>query len=112
MYDSIKECNICKKEYTSMHVEVKPGIIIHACPQCLEKTKDSFIWICVSCGKTYFRPKEAVVSRLEGYGLENAALLCEGTQLIMGIDMCIECNPQGIVDYVKSGQFDMEVEAC
>jgi hypothetical protein len=112
MYDSIKQCNICKKEYTSMHVEVKPGVIIHACPKCLDKAKDSFIWICVGCGKTYFRSKESVLSRLESYGLENAELLCDGAQLIMGIDMCIDCNPQGIVDYVNSGQFDMEVEAC
>jgi hypothetical protein len=112
MYDSIKQCDICKQEYTSMHVEVKPGVIIHACPNCLEKAKDHFIWICVSCGKSYFRPKEAVLSRLESYGLENASMLCDGVQLILGIDMCIECNPQGIIDYVNSEEFAIEMGAC
>jgi hypothetical protein len=66
----------------------------------------------VSCGKAYFRPKDEVLNRLEGYGLENASMLCNGAQLILGVDMCIECNPQGIVDYVNSEDFAIEMGAC
>jgi hypothetical protein len=89
-----------------MHVEYKPGMIIHVCPTCMKKTQDNFIWFCTSCGKTYSRPKESVISRLEDSGFENAASLRDGMQLIMGIDMCIDCNPLGIVEYVCKEEAD------
>jgi len=78
----------------------------------MEKTKNSFIWVCVNCGKAYFRPKDMVRSRLQDYGLENAALLCDGAQLIMGIEICIDCDPQGILEYVQSGSADPDAELC
>jgi hypothetical protein len=112
MFNSLEQCHLCRNEYTSMHVEVKPGVLVYACSSCLEKAKDSFIWVCVNCGKAYFRPKEQVLDRLEGYGLENATLLCNGTQLIMGIEICIDCDPQGILEYVQSGTADLDVELC
>lgn len=91
-----------------MHVEIRPGLFVYACSSCMAKAKDNFIWICVSCGKSYFRPKKAVLSRLEGYGLANASVLCDGIQLIMGIDICIECDPQGIVEYVNNEYTELE----
>ncbi len=112
MYNTIGQCNICKKEYTSMHVEYKPGTIVYVCPSCLEKTKNNFIWLCMGCGKSYFKPKKLVIDKLENSGLENASLLCEGMQLIMGIDMCIECNPKGILEYVNARNAELEMEAC
>lgn len=112
MYDSMNQCHICRKEYTSMHVEVKPGIIIFACSSCLEKAKEHFIWVCIHCGKSYFRSKEQVIGRLKGYGMEHAALLCNGAQLILGIDMCIACNPEGIVRYVQSTEQQLDPEPC
>ncbi len=95
-----------------MHVEYKPGIIVYVCPTCLEKTKNNFIWLCIGCGKTYFRSKKTVLNRLENSGLENASLLCEGMQLIMGVDMCIECNPEGILKYVNDGKAELEMASC
>jgi len=112
MFNSLEQCHLCRNEYTSMHVEVKPGVLVYACSSCLEKAKDSFIWVCVNCGKAYFRPKDQVLDRLESYGLENATLLCNGTQLIMGIEICIDCDPQGILEYVQSGSADLDVELC
>ncbi len=112
MFNSLEQCHLCRNEYTSMHVEVKPGVLVYACSSCLEKTKDSFIWVCVNCGKAYFRPKDMVRSRLENDGLEKAALLCDGAQLIMGIEICIDCDPQGILEYVQSETADLDVELC
>lgn len=111
MYNSLGQCGICKKEYTSMHVEYRPGSIMYVCPQCMEKSKDYFIWICVNCGEVYLKPKEQVLRRMEQSGLENAALLGEGSQLFLGIDICIACSPEGIVEYVKQKEED-EVEVC
>jgi hypothetical protein len=112
MFNSLEQCHLCRNEYTSMHVEVKPGVLVYACSSCLDKAKDSFIWVCVNCGKAYFRTKNMVRSRLQDYGLKNAALLCDGVQLIMGIEICIDCHPQGILEYVQSGNADLDVELC
>ena len=112
MFNSLEQCHLCRKEYTSMHVEVKPGVLVYACSSCLEKAKESFIWVCVNCGKTYFRPKDLVLNRLHDDGLENANILCNGVQLIMGIEICIDCDPQGILEYVQSGSTDLDVELC
>jgi hypothetical protein len=95
-----------------MHVEVKPGVLVYACSSCLKKAKDSFIWVCVNCGRTYFRTKDLVLNRLQGYGLKNATVLCDGAQLIMGIDICIDCDPQGILEYVQSGSEELDAELC
>lgn len=84
-----------------MHIEYKPGTIIYVCPNCMKKTRDNFVWLCMNCGKSYFRPKEAMMRRLEAGGMGNASSLRDNVQLIMGIEMCVECNPQGIVDYVN-----------
>ncbi len=110
MFDAIGECLICKKEYTSMHIEYQPGRTIYVCQKCMKKTRDNFIWLCMNCGKSYLRPKETVLSRLEASGLGNASLLRDGMQVVLGIDMCIECNPQGILEYV-TGKKSEEKEA-
>lgn len=96
-------CNICKKEYTSNHAEVTPGVHIYVCMNCLEKAKTNFIWICMGCGKTYLRPKELVIARTKNLELKRAYMLCEDMQIIQGIDMCIACEPQEIIiRYVDS----------
>jgi hypothetical protein len=108
MYNALGQCNICKKEYTSLHVTYDPGIVVYVCPTCMEKAKDNFIWLCMNCGQSYIRPKKLVLSRLEQSGLENASLLCEGIQLVLGIEMCIACNPEGIVEYMKERKAEVE----
>ncbi|MEW6600367.1 MAG: hypothetical protein AB1499_05305 [Nitrospirota bacterium] len=112
MFDALGQCLICKKEYTSMHIEYKPGTIIYVCQNCMNKTKDNFIWLCMGCGKAYFRPKESVIGRLKASGMGNASLLRDGMQLIVGIDMCIECNPQGILEYVNGSRAEEKEKAA
>ncbi len=111
MFSAEGQCDICKKEHTSMRMAIKTGVIGDVCPSCLEKTRDNFIWLCMNCGKSYFRPKESVINRLKRLGIEKASQLCTGVQLIQGIDICIECNPKGILRYVniKNSKFDVEV---
>jgi hypothetical protein len=78
-----------------------PGVKIFVCENCLEAAKYNFIWICMNCGKVYVRPKALVLSRINDPELKRAYLLCEDMQIIQGLDMCIECDPQGIVNYMK-----------
>ena len=108
MYDKHKQCNICKEEYTSLHVEAAPGIVVYVCESCMEKAKDNFIWICVSCGIAYLRPKQMVINRVRDHELKRAYMLCEDMQIIQGIDMCITCSPEEILNYMEENQFAME----
>lgn len=103
-----QKCSLCKKEYTSIHTEVQPGVQIHVCESCLESAKNNFIWICMSCGKVYLRPKKMVIERTTNFELKRAYILCEDMQIIQGIDMCIECDPQGIVNYMNLEKTAME----
>ena len=103
-----QKCSLCKKEYTSIHTEVQPGVQIYVCDSCLESAKNNFIWLCMSCGKVYLRPKKMVIERTTNFELKRAYLLCEDMQIIQGIDMCIECDPQGIVNYMNLEKTAME----
>ncbi|RJQ20587.1 MAG: hypothetical protein C4560_04650 [Nitrospiraceae bacterium] len=103
-----EKCTICKKEYTSTYAEAMPGIKIYVCESCLEAAKNNFIWICMSCGQVYIRPKKLVISRLRDSELLKAYLLCEDMQIIQGIDVCIECDPEGILRYMDTQKMAME----
>ncbi len=100
--NKIEHCSICKHEYTSTHVEAIPGLKIYVCENCLEAAKYNFIWICMNCGKVYMRPKKLVIERINNYELKKAYLLCKDMQIIQGIDMCIECDPEGILTYMET----------
>ncbi len=95
-----------------MHVEYKPGVLVYVCPACMEKSRDNFVWLCLNCGKSYFRPKKLVLGRLQHSGLGNASLLGEGIQLIQGIEICIECDPQGILEYVYGKEAELDTRIC
>ncbi len=99
--NKVEKCSICKHEYTSTHVEAMPGVIIYVCADCLEAAKYNFIFICMNCGKVYLRPKALVLKRIGNPGMKKAYTLCMDMQIIQGIDMCIECDPEGIVNYMK-----------
>jgi len=101
-------CTICKHEYTSVHTEVQPGVVIYVCEECLEAAKHNFIWVCMSCGKVYLRPKKMVIERMKDRELKKAYMLCEDMQVIQGIDMCISCDPEGIMNYMDSQKTAME----
>jgi hypothetical protein len=103
-----EKCTICQKEYTSLHSEVMPGINIYVCEKCLEAAKHNFIWICMSCGKVYLRPKKLVLARLKDEELKRAYMICEDMQIVQGIDMCISCDPEGVFNYMESQKMAME----
>ena len=97
-----EQCTICKHEYTSIYTEVTAGIKIYVCNTCLEAAKHNFIWVCMSCGKVYLRPKKLVIERTQDVELKRAYMLCEDMQIVQGIDICIECDPEGIMEYMES----------
>ncbi len=96
-----EECTICKKEYTSIHTEVAPGVNVYVCDKCLETAKNNFIFICMSCGKVYLRPKKLVMERLNNFELKQAYAQCEDMQIIQGIDICVSCDPEGVFNYME-----------
>ncbi len=108
MEDAVGKCNICNDVYTSTHVEVADGIVIYVCGHCLEKAKDNFIWLCMSCGKAYLRPKKLVINRVKDHELKRAYMLCEDMQVIQGIEMCIACSPEKMLDYMEAQEVAME----
>ncbi|TNF52264.1 hypothetical protein EP227_07625 [bacterium] len=103
-HSPLEQCSICKHEYTSIHVEAVPGIKIFVCESCLEAARYNFIWICMNCGKVYLRPKKLVMSKITDIELKKAYLLCEDMQIIQGMDMCIDCDPEGLMDFMENAQ--------
>jgi hypothetical protein len=101
-------CTLCKREYTSIHTEVAPGIKIYVCNNCLDAAKHNFIWICMNCGKVYLRPKKMVLERLNDFEMKQAYMQCEDMQIIQGIDICVECDPEGIFNYMEVQKTAME----
>jgi hypothetical protein len=108
MNDGFGRCNICKDKYTQQHVEVAPDTVVYVCSECIEKARDNFIWLCLTCGKPYIKPKQLVISRIKDLELKRAYMLCEDMLIIQGIDMCIACSPELILDYVEMHETVME----
>jgi hypothetical protein len=96
-----QRCDVCRQEYTSIHSEIAPGVRIYVCSNCLETAKNNFIWVCTNCGRSYVRPKKLVLDRLNDFELKRAYLQCEDMQIIQGIDICVECDPEGIFAYME-----------
>lgn len=77
------------------------------CEECLDKAKDNFVWLCMQCGKSYFRPKKMIIDRLKDYELKRAYILCEDMVIIQGISMCVACDSEGILQYTSlTGEFN------
>jgi hypothetical protein len=106
--ESVGKCSICNEVYTQSFVEVSSGEVIYVCRSCMEKAKDNFIWLCMSCGKAYIRPKDLVINRIKDHELKRAYMLCEDMQMIQGIDMCIACDPERILDYLEMEHAGLE----
>jgi len=100
--------NICKDRYTLQHVKVAPASVIYVCSECIDKARDNFIWICMTCGKSYIRPKQLVISRIKDLELKKAYMLCRDTLIIQGIDMCLACSPERILDHMEIHESVME----
>ncbi len=108
MKDGYGQCNICKDKYTMQHVEVAPQRVVYVCSECIEKAEDNFIWVCMTCGKSYIKPKKLVINRIKDRELKKAYMLCEDMLIIQGIDMCIVCSPERILDYAEMHEAVME----
>lgn len=97
-------CHICRAELTTIHAELAPGQHVFVCEKCLETAKQNFIWVCMHCGNVYIRPKSLVLKRLTDPQLKQAYQQCEDQQIIQGIDRCIECDAEGIVEFVTAAK--------
>lgn len=105
-------CSVCGERIASVHTEAMPGTEIYICESCLELAKHNFIWICMSCGRSYFRPKSTVLERLKDPELLRAYEACADMQLIQGIDMCIECDPESVIEHVAGAKKERIAGRC
>lgn len=105
-------CQVCKEEITTINAEVAPGLSVFVCEKCLESAKQNFIWICAHCGNVYIRPKSLVLKRLTDPELKRAYQQCAELQIIQGIDQCIECAPEEIVEFVGAAKNEKNGGHC
>ena len=108
MKSEVGKCNVCGDVYTTIHVKTSNDAEVFICSECIEKTKDHFIWLCLSCGKAFIRPKDLVISRIKDHELKRVYMLCRDSHIIHGIDACIACNPELIVEYMEMQEAGME----
>jgi hypothetical protein len=99
---TVAQCTICKNEYTSTHFRATPWLKVYVCKNCLDSAKNNFIWVCLNCGSIYSRPKKTIIDRMVGFEVKSILQLSGDSQLIQGIFMCIQCNPEGILEFVRS----------
>ena len=92
------ECVICG-ELTTLCAEPAKGHIIFVCHDCIEKAKTHFIFICMSCGTVHMKAKERMISRMDRSGLKDAYIACRDLQIIQGIEFCVDCCPEKILEY-------------
>jgi hypothetical protein len=105
-------CIVCKEALTTIHTELETGAKIFVCEKCLESTKQNFIWICMKCGHVYIRPKSIVLKRLTDADLKEAYRVCEDLQIIQGIDCCLECDPEGIMNIMAAAKSEKTGGHC
>jgi hypothetical protein len=108
MNDSVGKCNICNNVYTETNVEIEPEVAVFVCDDCIDQARDNFIWICITCGKAYIKPKDLVINKVKDHELKKAYMLCQDLQIIQGIDTCIACHPERIIDYMELQYAEIE----
>lgn len=101
-------CNICRDKYTQHYVEIDENSYIYVCAECIEKAQENFIWICLTCGKSFIKPKQLVINRIKDLELKKAYMLCEDMLVIQGIDVCISCSPERMLDFAEMHETVME----
>lgn len=97
-------CSVCHEAMTTISADVGQGKSIFVCGRCLETAKQNFIWICMHCGSVFIRPKSLVLGRLTDPVLKRAYQQCEDMQIIQGIDLCVECDPGGVVEVATAAK--------
>jgi hypothetical protein len=108
MEDGYGKCHVCKDKYTLQHAEIAEGSVVYVCSECIEKAQDNFIWLCMTCGKAYIKPKQLVIRRIKDLELKKAYMLCEDMLIIQGIDICISCSPERLLDFAEMHEEVME----
>lgn len=108
MKEQFGKCSICRDKYTLQRVAVDEDAIIYVCSECIEKGRDHFIWLCMVCGKSYVRPKDLVIARIKDRELKKAYMLCENDIVIQGIETCISCSPERMLDYAEMHEATMD----
>ncbi len=108
MSEGVGRCNICNNVYTTAYIETENDSIIFICATCVERSKNNFIWICKSCGKTYVQPKNLVITRIKDPELKKAYMLCEDMQVIQSIDECISCTPERLFEVLDLQEAGMD----
>ena len=91
-----------------MHTEIRPGLNIYICEDCIEAARYNFIWLCLHCGRAFLRPKKIAIDAVTDEELKMAYILCEKTPVIQAIEMCPECDPNGTERYMKLQIMNME----
>ena len=89
-----KPCTICNDVYTPMYTEIRPGLNIYVCEDCIEAARYNFIWLCLHCGRAYLLPKKTEIN--------------EATPVIQAIEMCKKCDPNGTERYMKLNITNMD----
>lgn len=105
---NLQPCTICNNVYTDIHIEIRPGQKIYVCEECAEAATYNFIWLCLHCGRAFLRPKNIIINETTDEALKEAYILCIDTQVIQGIEMCKECDPNGTERYMKLHITNME----
>lgn len=94
-------CSICKHEQATVYSQPMPNVKVFICDNCLEAAKYNFIFICMNCQKVHLRAKKLFLQTINDPQLLQAYLDCQDMQIIQGIDVCMECDPRGISEYVS-----------
>ena len=97
----LETCTICNDAYTPMHAEIRPGLKIYVCEDCIEAARYNFIWVCLQCGRAYLHPKKFSLNEPTDEELEKTYMAPEETRMIQTIEMCRECDPNGTERYMK-----------
>jgi hypothetical protein len=94
MEHHFEPCTICNDVYTPMHTEIRPGLTIYVCEDCVEAARYNFIWLCLHCGRAYLHPKKPSIN--------------EAAPMIQAIEMCRECDQNGTERYMRLEITNME----
>jgi hypothetical protein len=105
-------CHVCKESISTIHAEIVPRQHIYVCEKCLELAKQNFIWICMHCGSVFIRPKSLVLARLRDPEMKHALFQCKDEQIIQGIDMCVECDPEDIMETAATARKEKNSGYC
>ena len=90
----MQECCICKTNETSNTVKTPQGTVA-VCHECLDQTKDDFVFVCLECGNVHRRNKAEAMKRWENAGPDNPIVQglkkLRDEQVVIGVGGCVDC---------------------